>query len=130
MSGTGNCLCGDSKLNYNADPLFFLLCHCTDCQKATGSPIASIIGVPEDSFEITGDIQSYKCDTNVTRSFCKKCGSQIFSQAEGAPGFILIKTGVLEEEPSIKPTMVCWTDSKPNWLDIGHPEVKFEKNPE
>ena len=41
MSGTGNCLCGDTKLNYSADPLFFLLCHCTDCQKATGSPIAS-----------------------------------------------------------------------------------------
>ena len=96
MSGTGNCLCGDAKLNFSADPLFFLLCHCTDCQKATGSPIASIIGVPEDSFEITGDIQSYKCDTNVTRSFCKKCGSQIFSQAEGAPGLILLKTGVLK----------------------------------
>ena len=49
--------------------------------------------------------------------------------ADGAPGLMLIKTGVLDEQPNIDPTMVCWTDSKPNWLEIKHPDIKFEKNP-
>lgn len=129
MSGTGKCLCGDIKLEFNSDPNFHLLCHCKDCQQATGSPVASIIGLPESDFNITGELGNYKCETNVTRFFCKKCGSQIYSKAEGAPGLVLVKTGVLDEQPSIDPTMVCWIDSKPNWLKIEHPEVKFEKNP-
>ena len=51
MSGSGSCLCGSVNLEYNSEPNFFLLCHCTDCQKATGSPVASIIGIPEDEQE-------------------------------------------------------------------------------
>ena len=74
-------------------------------------------------------MNNYKCEAGVTRSFCINCGSQIYSTAEGAPGLILIKTGVLDKQPSIDPTMVCWTDSKPNWLEIKHPDIKFEKNP-
>ena len=74
-------------------------------------------------------MNSYKCEAGVTRSFCINCGSQIYSTAEGAPGLILIKTGILDKQPSIDPTMVCWTDSKPNWLEIKHPDIKFEKNP-
>ena len=81
------------------------------------------------SFELKGKTKSYKCEAGVTRSFCIDCGSQIFSTAEGAPGLMLIKTGVLDEQPNIDPTMVCWTDSKPNWLEIKHPDIKFEKNP-
>jgi Uncharacterized conserved protein len=54
MSGSGSCLCGSVNLEYNSEPNFFLLCHCTDCQKATGSPVASIIGIPEDNFIIKG----------------------------------------------------------------------------
>ena len=129
MSGSGSCLCGSVNLEYNSEPNFFLLCHCTDCQKATGSPVASIIGVPEDNFIIKGETNSYKCEACVTRSFFINCGSQIFSTAEGAPGLMLIKTGVLDEQPYSEPTMVCWTDSKPDWLEIKHPSLKFEKNP-
>ena len=83
MSGSGSCLCGSVNLEYSSEPNFFLLCHCTDCQKATGSPVASIIGIPEDDFIIKGETNSYKCEAGVTRSFCINCGSQIFSTAEG-----------------------------------------------
>ena len=129
MSGSGNCLCGSISLKFKSDPKFFLLCHCTDCQKATGSAVASIVGVTENDFEINGETGSYECEAGVTRSFCKNCGSQIFSTTNSAPGLILIKTGVLDEQPDSEPTMVCWTDSKPDWLEIKHPSLKFEKNP-
>jgi hypothetical protein len=107
----------------------FLMCHCTDCQKSTGSPVASIIIVPEDDFSVNGSTSSYECEAKVTRSFCKICGSQIFSRIESAPGVVAIKTGVLDEQPNIKPNLVCWTKSKPNWFEINHPEIAFEENP-
>lgn len=129
MSKTGSCLCGDVKFNYKSEPGMFLMCHCTDCQKSTGSPVASIIIVPEDDFIVNGSTSSYECEAKVTRSFCKICGSQIFSRIESAPGMVAIKTGVLDEQPNIKPNLVCWTKSKPNWLEINHPEIAFEENP-
>ena len=129
MSKTGSCLCGDVSFTYKSEPGMFLMCHCTDCQKSTGSPVASIIIVPEDDFSVNGSTSSYECEAKVTRSFCKICGSQIFSRIESAPGVVAIKTGVLDEQPNIKPNLVCWTKSKPNWLEINHPEIAFEENP-
>ena len=129
MSKTGSCLCGDVSFNYKSEPGMFLMCHCTDCQKSTGSPVASIIIVPEDDFSINGSTSSYECEAKVTRSFCKICGSQIFSRIESAPGVVAIKTGVLDEQPNIIPNLVCWTKSKPNWFEINHPEIAFEENP-
>jgi len=129
MSKTGSCLCGDVSFTYKSEPGMFLMCHCTDCQKSTGSPVASIIIVPEDDFSVNGSTSSYKCEAKVTRSFCKICGSQIFSRIESAPGVVAIKTGVLDEQPNIKPNLVCWTKSKPNWFEINHPEIAFEENP-
>ena len=117
MSKTGSCLCGDVSFTYKSEPGMFLMCHCTDCQKSTGSPVASIIIVPEDDFSVNGLTSSYECEAKVTRSFCKICGSQIFSRIESAPGVVAIKTGVLDEQPNIKPNLVCWTKSKPNWLN-------------
>tara|TARA_B000000477_G_scaffold537_1_gene535 strand:+ start:30 stop:422 length:393 start_codon:yes stop_codon:yes gene_type:complete len=129
MSKTGSCLCGDVSFTYKSEPGMFLMCHCTDCQKSTGSPVASIIIVPEDDFSINGSTSSYECEAKVTRSFCKICGSQIYSRIESAPGVVAIKTGVLDEQPNIKPNLVCWTKSKPNWFEINHPEITFEENP-
>ena len=129
MSKTGSCLCGDVSFTYKSEPGMFLMCHCTDCQKSTGSPVASIIIVPEDDFSVNGSTNSYECEAKVTRSFCKICGSQIFSRIESAPGVVAIKTGVLDEQPNIKPNLVCWAKSKPNWFEINHPEITFEENP-
>ena len=129
MSKNGSCLCGDVNFTYKSEPGMFLMCHCTDCQKSTGSPVASIIIIPEDDFSINGPTSSYECEAKVTRSFCKICGSQIFSRIESAPGIVAIKTGVLDEQPNIKPNLVCWTKSKPDWFKINHPEIAFEENP-
>ena len=92
MSKSGKCLCGNVSFTYHSDPIMFLICHCTDCQKSTGSPLASIIIVPESDFKIEGLTGSYECEAKVTRSFCKNCGSQVFSRIESAPGICLLYT--------------------------------------
>jgi hypothetical protein len=71
MFRSGKCLCGDVNFTYENDPGMFLICHCTDCQKSTGSPLASIIIVPESEFKVNGSTGSYECEAKVTRSFCK-----------------------------------------------------------
>lgn len=129
MSKTGKCLCGDVSLSYTSDPQMFFMCHCTHCQRSTGSPMASIIVVPEEAFHAEGETRSYECEAKVTRSFCTNCGSQLFSRIASAPGIVAIKTGILDEQPDMEPQFVCWTKSKPDWFEMVSPEVRFEENP-
>jgi hypothetical protein len=129
MSKTGKCLCGQVNLSYTSEPQMFFICHCTNCQGSTGSPLASIIVVPESDFHAEGVTSSYECDAKVTRSFCPNCGSQMFSRIASAPGIVAIKTGILDEQPDMQPQFSCWTQSKPEWFDLVSPELSFKQNP-
>jgi len=50
---TGSCLCGDISFSFSESSVISAShCHCTDCQKSTGSGKATIIMVPEEALEI------------------------------------------------------------------------------
>jgi hypothetical protein len=38
----GRCLCGSVTYQCDGDVVAALLCHCTDCQRQSGSPIVSL----------------------------------------------------------------------------------------
>ena len=129
MSESGSCLCGSVSLEYKSEPNFFLLCHCTDCQKATGSPVASIIGVPENDFIINGETNSYKCEAGVTRSFCINCGSGVLSYAKELSRIMFIKAGTLDNSDWIKIESNFFTKSASHWSKPDNTIESFKENP-
>ncbi|KAI9745783.1 MAG: rRNA-processing protein and EBNA1-binding protein ebp2, partial [Chaenotheca gracillima] len=50
---TGSCLCGAISYAFTGAPKVTALCHCTDCQKWSGSAYTSNAVVPRSSFEVT-----------------------------------------------------------------------------
>src|SRR6476646_5061568 len=72
----GSCLCGKVTYSCDAEPVATAVCHCTDCQKQTGTAFSIIVGVPTESLRIDGDgLGSFTTvgeDTkqDVVRSFC------------------------------------------------------------
>ena len=42
----GRCLCGAVTSSSEADSAFIGMCHCTDCQRVTGSAFAIEVAVP------------------------------------------------------------------------------------
>ena len=50
----GGCLCGTVRYECSAEPLMTAVCHCTHCQKTSGSAFSINIGVPADSVAISG----------------------------------------------------------------------------
>ena len=46
MKASGGCLCGAVRYENDGDPIFAGHCHCTDCQKATGTGHVSVTGLP------------------------------------------------------------------------------------
>ena len=76
-------------------------CHCRACQKQSGSAF-SLIGVfPADQVAIEGDCSSVLTDGSsghpVTRYFCDRCGSPIYSETQSGrdEGLLFIKAGIL-----------------------------------
>jgi hypothetical protein len=78
---SGSCLCGAVTYSCTADPLFTAICHCTECQKQTGTAFSIIVGVPKAAFQVEGNPSTFTTigdDTHkeTIRHFCSNCGSQ------------------------------------------------------
>ena len=75
---SGACLCGG--VTYEAkDPEAMGYCHCSRCQRWTGSSLAGVV-VAKENFTVTGGgdlIKTYESEF-APRNFCSNCGSSIF----------------------------------------------------
>ena len=57
---TGGCLCGSIRYKFEReDVVSSLHCHCTDCQKATGSGKATITMIPTDKLVMEGEVKIF-----------------------------------------------------------------------
>ena len=131
----GSCLCG--KVTYgcgDAEPLAMAVCHCTECQKQTGSSFSMIVAVPREVLEVEGDslssVTTVGTDSNqpVDRQFCGACGSPIVSLAEAAPQLAFIKAGTLNDKSWFEPQMQVWCDSAQPWVPLdSHPGAKLPR---
>ncbi|GKZ33558.1 hypothetical protein AbraIFM66950_003463 [Aspergillus brasiliensis] len=101
MSISGSCLCGGITYTAEVTEYMSALCHCTDCQKWTGSAFTSNAVVPRSSFKITkgtpSSYDSFGASGKVSRRFfCPTCGSSLYTDLEVMPDMTCIKGGTLD----------------------------------
>ena len=132
---TGQCLCGNIQYTFSQSPIACVHCHCTDCQKATGSGFATVFGLAKDNIEIEnyeslGQFTlTAESGQSVTRLFCQTCGSQLFTEAQNNPDLIWIKAGSLEHSDWLQPTDSCWTGSATTWAPAPQGVTHHPGNP-
>jgi hypothetical protein len=130
---TGGCLCGQVRYTANTDPVFVGLCHCTHCQKQTGTAFSVLVGIPKSAMSIQGRLKTFH-DTGdsgqpVDRNFCPECGSPIFSDVAVMPGLTFIKAGTLDDTSWLDPKMHVYCGSAARWTPIPEGSQKFAKMP-
>lgn len=131
---TGGCLCGNIRYQLDrASVLSAAHCHCTDCQKATGSGKATIVFVPSGALEMQGECRIYRVvgsdGTHVNRGFCPDCGSPIISYVDEQPGLKFIKAGSLDDPSWVTPEASYWCDSARGWSPVDKELPGFPANP-
>jgi hypothetical protein len=104
----GGCLCGRVRYRTTANPLRVTICHCTFCQKITGSaylvePIfrwedVTLIGTAPKTYDHCSDT-SHK---RVTINFCEQCGTTVHLDFERFPDILGLCAGTFDD---------------PNWFD-------------
>lgn len=48
----GSCRCGAVRIRATAPPMLTMACHCTGCQKMTGSAFSTNVAIPTDAFAV------------------------------------------------------------------------------
>ena len=114
----GSCLCGTIRFEIDeAEILLFNLCHCTSCQKRSGTAHTSQIQVAGDGFRwLRGEnhISLYKTDEVIRCSFCSICGCRLPS-SRNWDEIVAIPAGLLEADPGIKPEINIHAENSPSW---------------
>jgi hypothetical protein len=115
----GGCLCG--RVRYTAkDPVMSVLCHCTHCQKTSGSAFSTNVLVADANFTLSGTTKAFhdKGDSgkSLDRHFCPECGSALFTRAEALPNLTIVKAGSLDDPSWVQPASQIYCDSSQAWV--------------
>ena len=117
----GGCLCGAIRYQVKATPQSVVICHCTHCQRASGSAFSVNLLINTTDYEQQGETKFYidHGDSGLEsyRHFCPHCGSSIMTQAQNLPNIILVKAGTLDHhhQAEIKPQLEIYTDHAVQW---------------
>ena len=130
---SGGCRCGKVRYECAADPMFVGHCHCRDCQYASGGAYSTIVGVPTDALQLSGELSGFTVDTDrgnqVTRRFCPTCGSPILSELSANAAMTVLKAATLDEPGWLKPAVHIWTASGQPWAETSPDLPKYDRNP-
>jgi hypothetical protein len=123
----GGCLCGAVRYESSREPVFSLLCHCRDCQRANGGAYTAAIRVPAAGFRVMkGEPKHYvkiaDSGNRVTRAFCPECGSPLFLQVSTRPDLVGIRVGTLDDPSWFRPEAHVFARSVQPW-DYMNPDI-------
>src|SRR5690349_17401035 len=104
MRVDGACHCGAIAYEADVDPSKVRICHCTDCQKLSGTAFRVVVPCPEEHFRLLrGDPKTYVKIAESGRKrlqlFCGDCGSPLYATSEGPAGgrSFGLRVGALEQ---------------------------------
>lgn len=130
---TGGCLCGLIRYRLKGQPMASRLCWCRDCQHIAGNGTANAV-FPSNALEVDGDPAHYTSaadsGNHVRRRFCANCGSHLFADNTGRPGFTVVRLGTLDDPSSITPEANIWVASAPRWACFGSGMASFDRQPQ
>ena len=120
MEVTGRCHCGAISYRAVVDPDQAGICHCTDCQRLTGSAYRVSIPASAESFTLLGGqpkiyVKTAESGNRRVQAFCAECGSPIYSCAVKDPPLYMLRIGGIDQRASLAPRRQIWCRSAMPW---------------
>ena len=103
---TGGCGCGAVRYEITAPLQGAVYCHCTRCQRRSGTGHQASARVAPGSFVITeGEqhVRTWSPGSGFDKSFCSRCGSALYAHNPEDPEVIVVRMGTLDGDPGIRP---------------------------
>lgn len=117
---SGTCLCGEIEFELDDDFEFLNLCHCKQCQRATGSAHASNLFTRLDNIKwIKGKqfVRQYDMPgRKISNAFCSKCGAGL-PYISGSGKWLIVQAGLLNQPIAPTPIRNIFWVERADWYD-------------
>ena len=120
----GGCTCHHVRYRMTTNPLFVHCCHCSWCQRETGSAFVLNAMIEADRVHLlAGDVVAVDTPSQSGKgqriSRCPRCQVAVWSNYGGAGDAIrFVRVGTLDEPTSLPPDIHIYTASKQPWLEL------------
>jgi hypothetical protein len=81
-------------------------CHCTRCQRRTGSAASASVRIAPGSLRIVqGEelVRSWQPEGGNPKAFCSVCGSHLWAEDRSSPGVYFVRLGSFDTDPGVRP---------------------------
>jgi hypothetical protein len=124
-------MCGSVRYEVTEPPLFAGYCHCTRCQRRTGTAASVSARIAPGSLRITSGaelIKAYEPPDGFHKLFCSACGSALWSRSPDDVEIMHVRLGTFDRDPGIRPSYRQYVAYAAPWEPI--PDDGLERFPE
>ena len=120
----GMCTCGEIQYQVTESPMFVHCCHCTWCQRETGSAFAVNALIEDVHVQLTkGAIETIDTPSNSGMgqviSRCPSCKTAVWSNYGAAKTAVcFVRVGTLNNPECCPPDIHIFTSTKQKWLQL------------
>ena len=134
---SGGCQCGAVRYEVRGDPIMIYACHCTICQRQSGSAFGMAVLFDRDGLRMLGGAPAHFVRPGHGKQFrcyfCPRCGARLYHQwftEQGDAPFLNIKPGTLDDTSWVRPGCPVWTQHAQPWIRFAEDDVVFRQQPE
>ena len=130
----GGCQCGALRYEFSAPPLMIYCCHCTNCQKITGSAFVVSVTIVEASFSFTkGEPKKAEWTSDAGNArygyFCGDCGCRIAHGQTPSIGVLSLRGGTIDDASWVRPSGHIWMRSAQDWFQPQADDILCDVQP-
>ena len=130
----GGCQCGAVRYVIEGDPVSLAVCHCTECQRQSGSAFGMSLTVRRADFRLVrGEVKTFTRSSDSGRAvrcaFCPDCGTRVYHEPEAIRDMVNVKPGTLDDTSWLAPTVEVWTTRRQRWVAVPAGMASFPENP-
>jgi hypothetical protein len=119
---SGGCMCGGVRFELSEPLLGAVFCHCKRCQRRTGTGVSVTALTALGSYRtVSGEnlVRSWDPgDGGWIKSFCSRCGSQLFTTNAANPDLLAVRMGALNDDPGIRPAAHQFVTYAAPWAPV------------
>lgn len=123
MSGSslsGSCGCGAITFELSEPPLAAAYCHCTRCQKRSGTAAQATALVTPGTVTVTEGAEHLRDWTpgGLAKSFCGLCGSHLFARHPETGEIRMVRMSAFDSDPGVRPQARQFVAYAADWEPI------------
>src|SRR3546814_20586333 len=127
----GGCRCGKVRFRITQPPLLTMACHCTGCQKMSGSALSTTVMAPSAGFEVTAGepVIGGLHGERARHHHCDWSQRWLSTRIEPDMGFANVRRAALDDPTWFAPLVKSYTSEMQPWATPGA-RPHFPKTPQ